>query len=163
MSQWVLLKDRYITKAHPRWGESSQSQEPWVCCRDHSLQAAQQESSLPCWGWFSPLPGSSAGFCCLEVSGWSQNCLCSLTCLRFIFAALLLTRRGGRSLVNLFDFRDFLELFLSCRPSSLKPLPCGMEWFIWNCHTTGQWEKSPSADYVRLCFESKTPLGDLLF
>lgn len=81
------------------------------CCP--AFKACRQLCKCPfrCLCWCSPLPDSSTGFCFLQESGWSQNCPCSLTWLRFFLAALLLTLRVKSLVIFFFNFRDFLELF----------------------------------------------------
>lgn len=94
-----LQKQKWQLHYHgpPSTGDHWQKLRTWsTLC---NLQAAQgiEESSFPS----ESLPGS-----------WSDFNLCRLACLRISCTAqLLLFTMGGRGLVNLVSFKDFLELF----------------------------------------------------
>lgn len=119
VNQWVLLlllrgmwvkgdrsrnnsQSAVIIKAHPCMDGSSQKLKVWSTLP--CLQATHWLESILCMllSWFVPLS---------RQLNWSLLLPSNLACLRLSLKSLYCLYLGGRDLVNLFSFRNFLKLF----------------------------------------------------
>ena len=104
------FKDSCTTKAHPVWVTARKSWKPGACC-----------TACSCCG---PLPHSSAVLCFFrDVWLVSESSLQLGSSESDAQWCLTVSAQGGRGLVNLVGFRNFLKWFLSCLLPALCSFP----------------------------------------
>lgn len=106
--QW--LKDRCITKVHLSTSDNSQKPGSWNILQNQETSQKAKSFIFMWLSWSKPLQGSLAVLCFFQAAGSLSIFL--TTCLVWMwFSAALLLTLGGRGLVSLVSFRDFLKAF----------------------------------------------------